>query len=395
MLASETNSKTLCPACRQPGLDSFYRVDAVPVNSCLLMSTSHEAKVFPKADLELAVCLACGFITNICFDSVQVTYAPEYEDQQSFSPTFNDFAKQLAGRLVEDFGLHEKDIVEIGCGKGDFLKLLCAIGNNRGTGIDPSITPRQIGPGTETKIRWIPEFLKSSHHSFPADFYCCRHTLEHIHDVQTFIRLMRQIIGDRPAPVFLEVPDTERVLTTSAFEDIYHEHCSYFTGGSLAHLMRASDFGVTRLYREYADQYLMIEAIPSARAVDAPLALEIDTEQTLGLIARFRDDVADKKHYWAEVFQQYRERPIALWGSGSKCVSLLSSLKPATENITVVDINPHRHGKFMPGSGLEIRAPEILRESQPQLIIAMNSIYMTEIQSVLDDLSVSGQLLGL
>lgn len=359
------------------------------------MPCSREAKAFPKADLELAVCPACGFITNVCFDSDQISYSSEYEDQQSFSPTFNAFAQQLAVRLVNDFGLNRKDVVEIGCGKGDFLKLLCAIGHNRGTGIDPSISPRQTGSETGEDIRWVAEYLKSSHRRFPANFYCCRHTLEHIHEVQAFIRMLREVIGDRPAPLFLEVPDTERVLETAAFEDIYHEHCSYFTRGSLASLMRANGFGVTRLYRDYADQYLMLDAIPSAHGRGTPQARETQTDEILALVDRFRADVANKKEHWANIFRKHSDWPIALWGSGSKCVSLLSSIKPATDNISVVDINPHRHGKFMPGSGMEIQPPERLGDIQPRLIIAMNSIYLTEIQSTLDDLSISGKLLGL
>jgi hypothetical protein len=95
------------------------------------------------------------------------------------------------------------------------------------------------------------------------------------------------------------------------------------------------------------------------------------------------------------VFERFRDQPVALWGSGSKCVSLLSSLKPDMEYLHVVDINPHRHGRFLPGSGLEIHSPDSLRRVQPQLVIAMNSIYLGEIRSALDELSVPATLMGL
>ena len=110
-----------------------------------------------------------------------------------------------------------------------------------------------------------------------ADYVCCRHTLEHIHDVLDFMRLVRTAIGDRPdVPVFFELPDLERVLVERAFWDIYYEHCSYFTLGSLARLFRRTGFEVTELWKAYDGQYLMIEARPVAGPTTAALAQEDD-----------------------------------------------------------------------------------------------------------------------
>ena len=60
----------------------------------------------------------------------------------------------------------------------------------------------------------------------------------------------------------------------------------------------------------------------------------------------------------------------------------------------VVDINPHKHGKYMPGTGQEIVGPEFLQDYQPQWVIAMNAIYRHEIQQDLDRLKVSAKLLS-
>ena len=145
-------SAVACPACDHSGLSIFYQLDRIPVNSCLLLPTRDEARAFPHGDLELAACHHCGFITNVCFNPHLVSYTAQYEDQQSYSPTFNAFAKQLADQLTEQFNLRDKDILEIGCGKGDFLRLLCSSGGNRGTGIDPSISRRQIDEAHNNSI---------------------------------------------------------------------------------------------------------------------------------------------------------------------------------------------------------------------------------------------------
>jgi hypothetical protein len=141
---SDRKIKHLCPNCGHDELTLFYEVRDVPVHSCLMMSGQEEAVNFPSGDVVLGFCDRCGFITNTEFDSKWSAYAPNYEDQQSYSPTFNKFSLKLANHLIDKYDLHNKDIIEIGCSKGDFLLLLCELGNNRGVGIDPSVVPGRV-----------------------------------------------------------------------------------------------------------------------------------------------------------------------------------------------------------------------------------------------------------
>jgi SAM-dependent methyltransferase len=393
MSSLPTTSATRCPACHHGKLTTFYRLDDIPVHSCLLLPTGQEALDFPRAELELAVCPVCGFITNTRFDSRWTAYAPEYEDQQSFSPTFNRFAHSLAQRLIDRYSLHQKDIVEIGCGKGDFLRLLCKQGDNRGVGIDPSVAPDRLQDASDVRIQWVAEYFNHGHARFPADFICCRHTLEHIYEVSDFLHTLRQVIAGRRIPVVFEVPDSTRVLEECAFEDIYYEHCSYFTPGSLARLFGRNGFQVTDLYRAYDDQYLLIVAMPVDQEVGSVLPLEESPEKTVAAAKRFRIAIDAKRQAWQSVMGCGQR--LVLWGSGSKCVSLLSSLDADTDSIRVVDINPYRHGKFIAGSGLEIMPPEFLLQFQPQQVIAMNRIYTGEIGEMLKQLGISTKLTAL
>ena len=95
------------------------------------------------------------------------------------------------------------------------------------------------------------------------------------------MRLVRRPIGDRTdVVVFFELPDTERVLTEAAFWDIYYEHCSYFTRGSLARLFRRTGFEPHRLWKAYDDQYLLLEAGPAGSGTGPRLSEEDDLERT-------------------------------------------------------------------------------------------------------------------
>jgi hypothetical protein len=86
---------------------------------------------------------------------------------------------------------------------------------------------------------------------------------------------------------------------------------------------------------------------------------------------------------------------VAIWGSGSKCVSLISSLRMEEELAAVVDINPHKHGKFLAGSGREILGPDALKSLRPDIVLLMNSIYTEEVRNELATRGLRPQLVPL
>jgi SAM-dependent methyltransferase len=388
----------ICPNCHHQGLSIFYEVRNVPVHSCLMLSTQQEALDFPCDDIVLGYCDRCGFITNVAFDSKWSAYAPNYEDQQSFSPTFNQFAIDLADRLIDKYDLHNKDIVEIGCSKGDFLILLCTLGHNRGIGIDPSVVPGRVNSEAANRVAFIREYYAEHHAEYVGDFICCRHTLEHIQPTAEFLQTVRRSIGDRTdVAVFFEIPDTTRVLQDLAFEDIYYEHCSYFTPGSLARLFRFCGFEVTDLYQAYGNQYLLIEAKPVAIPSKQVHPLEESRDRMAQDVKYFATEIARKLGRWQQQLEQWHRQGerVAIWGSGSKCVAFLTTLNAADKVQCVVDINPHRQGQFIPGVGKEIMSPEFLKEYQPNRVIVMNSIYCGEIQQMLDEMGITTEVIPL
>ncbi len=395
MTISQPTINHTCPNCGHTHLSLFYEVESVPVHSCLMSPTKEKALEFSRGDVKLGFCDKCGFITNLEFDSKWSAYAPNYEDQQSFSPTFNKFAKELASKLIEKYDLHNKDIVEIGCSKGDFLLLLCELGNNRGVGIDPSVVPGRVESSAGDRVKFIQDYYSEKYAEYVGDFICCRHTLEHIQPTKEFIQTVRNSIGDRlDVSVVFEIPDTVRVLEDIAFEDIYYEHCSYFTPGSLGRLFRQCGFEVTDLYRAYGDQYLLIEAKPVNTTSDVVHPLEESVADVVQYVQHFSNKINEKLDFWKTHLEKAKKenQKVVVWGSGSKCVAFLTTLDTIDKIDYVVDINPHRHGKFIPGVGKEIKSPEFLKEYQPDEVIIMNEIYQNEIQKMLDDMGVSAKI---
>jgi SAM-dependent methyltransferase len=384
-----------CPACGDDRLQEFYRESSIPTNSCLLLPSMHAALEYPRGDLNLALCTTCGFITNTAFDPELSEYSSRYEETQAFSPTFVAFGRELAQRWVNAHGLAGRTVLEIGCGKGEFLTWMVEAGVGRGIGVDPGTHPERIDSPFADRLTWITDFYGEEYSHLQADAVVCRHTLEHIPDVRRFMTTIRRAIGEHARiPVLFELPDTRRVLEEVAFWDIYYEHCSYFTAGSLARLFRETGFEVSTVERDYDDQYLLLEAIPSTTpAGGAPLMLEEDVLELRAAIDSFSDRQSELLDRWVSELVEVsgRGERAVIWGSGSKGVSFLTNLAARGVDVSelvggAVDINPFKHGMFMAGTGTEILAPERLLDIKPALVIVMNPVYLEEIRQQIGEM---------
>lgn len=391
-----TSSRSVCPSCGCAQVRCFYEAPSVPVNSVLLLSSREEALAFPTGEIRLGFCEGCGFIYNTTFDPALVEYSVRCEESQAFSPLFRAWHEALARRLIDRYSLRGKHLVEIGCGKGEFLSLLCQLGGNDGMGFDPAYVPGRFELPWPERITFIRDFFSENETGIPADFVCCKMTLEHIVETGSFIRMVRRSLTNPPdAAVFFQVPDVARILEEKAFWDIYYEHCSYFSASSLARLFREAGFQPQDVRREYANQYVTIEA----RACDGTASSRV-AEEDFGdlknLAANFATHVPKRIAQWRRRLEGYRERGLrtVIWGAGSKGVAFVSTLNVPGSIRCAVDINPHMSGHYLAKSGLEIVAPSALCECRPDVVIVMNPIYREEIAAELSKLGLRPEVIA-
>jgi SAM-dependent methyltransferase len=363
-----------------------------------LLSTEEEARRYQRGDVHLGFCPDCGFIFNTTFDAKLAEYSARYEETQGFSPTFSKFHRRLAADLIERHNLRGKKVIEIGCGKGEFLNLLAEMGVGEAVGFDPSHVPgRNEGPAAD-RIRFVQDFYSEKYTKESGDFVCCKMTLEHIRPTYDFVSTVRRSIGDRrDCLTYFLVPDAYRIVRDVAFEDVYYEHCSYFSRGSLARLFARAGFEIRHVSTEYDGQYLAIEARPFAPAPAGYRPPDDDLSAMTELVASFPSRCSAKTNHWRATVRDAvaARRKVVLWGSGSKAVSFLTTLGLGGEIEYAVDINPYRQGCFMPITAQRIVAPEFLRSYQPDLVIVMNSVYVPEITAMLASLDLTPEVRAL
>ncbi|MGF1490917.1 MAG: methyltransferase domain-containing protein [Microcoleaceae cyanobacterium] len=389
-----------CPVCGSSQWDIFFEMSGVPVFCNVLWPERSEAKNCNRGDLKLAFCSNCGFIGNTAFDPDRLDYSQAYENALDFSPRFQSYAKSLASRLVEQYDLHHKTVLEIGCGKGEFLLSLCQSGENQAIGFDPTYVPLEEHAWADGKIEFVRDYYSEKYADYQGDFICCRHTLEHIPQPTKLLHtLHHNIQGCDDTNIFFEVPNALDTFSRSAIWDIIYEHCCYFSPVSLSYAFSSCGFRVEQVTEAFQRQFLCLEASLGETVKTLTEEQKEETQQLLQDIEQFTERFERTLKIWHEKLEKWSQnlQKVVLWGAGSKGVTFLNFLKidsSAESPIQyVVDINPRKQGMYIAGTGQKIISPEFLKEYQPDVVIVMNPIYKDEIQQMLTDLEVENCVL--
>jgi len=368
-------------------------VRGVPVLCNVLHPTAAAARAADVGDLELRFCDACGHLWNAAFDPARVTYDAEYENSLHYSPRFQAYARALAAELVERHGLRGGTVVEIACGKGDFLGLLREAGAARAVGFDPSFEPERHGETAGVEVR-RELFTADTAEALSCDLLCCRHALEHVADPVAFLRLIHDALAGSPdAPVYIEVPNGLWTVRDLGVWDLIYEHPQYFSARSLALAMARAGYAGVAVAEAFGGQFLGCGARRTAGPAAAP---RVTLEDPAALGVGFDAAARDRRNVWAARLETWRRegRRAVLWGAGSKGVTFLNVLGAGDEVAGVVDINPHKQGRFVPGTGHAVLAPDRLAELAPETVVVMNPLYRDEIAADLSARGVAAEVLA-
>lgn len=330
----------------------LYRQIQFPVLQNRVYPSAEEARNCPKGDIEIVQDLSTGLIYNAAFRPELMVYGADYNNEQSISGVFQAYLYEVANRIEARMG--KTGLVEVGCGKGFFLEMLLKRGcdvkgfDSTYDGDNHLVVKRHFGPGIIVS---------------PARGLILRHVLEHIPSPVDFLFRLRQANGEHGL-IYIEVPCLDWIMSRRIWFDIFYEHVNYF---------RLSDFyrmfgRVIEAGRCFGDQYLYAIADLATLRVphdDNPNALEFPSDFLSGL----SDD----------------RQCGTVWGGASKGVifSLLRERMGAAVNM-VIDVNPAKHGKYLPSTGLQVQSPgEALRKlAHGSPIYVMNSNYLEEIKTM-------------
>jgi hypothetical protein len=290
--------------------------------------------------------------------------------------------------------------VDVGCGKGGFLKTLCGLYPDvRGLGVDPSYV--DIGEDRPSNVRFVNAYFSAQHIQEQPALVTCRHVLEHIPNPVAFMREIRTgLAAFAETPLFLEVPDLEWILSNSAFWDFCYEHCNYFTQQSMAALLKHSGFlPAESMQNAFGGQYLWVETQGTSEA-EAQQTCAPPTLEDTNLAERARQYSREEEAYIQQtrallLSRKQRSQSIVLWGMATKGIMYAQLIdKEGTLVDHHVDINEDRHFVYTPLTGKQIKPPESLPLSTALTIVVMNPNYLQEIAAQCGALGLSASFLS-
>lgn len=352
----------------------------MPVHIGILWPDETAARNAPAGDITLHFCQTCGHIFNASFLEERMDYDLPYDNSLFFSGVFRQYAQDLAARLIEKYELTHKNIIEIGSGIGDFLKLICELGNNKGWGFDPSYQPDFSGEPIRKQLTFIQGYYENHLVHEKIDFLFARHTLEHLPNPKELIQQLKQDFNhNREIVFYFEVPNADFMLRETKLWDLIYEHCQYFTTSSLRYLFEGNGFEVLDLYEAFDEQYLCIEC----RIVSDREKITPKPAHSLEEVTNFSENSKKMIQAWREYFTTLAHKNLksVIWGAGAKGVSFLNIVKKPEMVIGVIDLNPRKQKKFIPITAHPIFLPEELKVIQPDRVIIMNPIYFDEIKN--------------
>lgn len=249
-----------------------------------------------------------------------------YENSLSGSERFGEYDEALTAALIERYQLRDRLIVEVGCGRGQFLRALCERGGNSGVGFDPSYSQDEDTPELQNLVIY-PEVYGARRRKVNADLICSRHTLEHVEDPRGFLFSIRTAMARTGTPVFFELPNGLYTFCDGGIWDIIYEHCSYFTPSSLTRAFCETGYRPVEVAETFAGQFLTIHAMSDGFVLATYTSVSLGLET---LLKSFAQVYQSKLMDWAGKLLKLESGccKVVIWGAGAKAATFLNLLHP-------------------------------------------------------------------
>ncbi len=351
-----------------------------------------------RVPLAVAFCPDCSLLQLRETVRPGLLFNERYPYHSSVSPSLRSHFEAYANRLIPSL----RDgafVVEAGSNDGCLLKHFAAAGA-RCLGIDPAQGPDSVArrAGIPTERAFFGEALareiRGAHG--PCDLFLANNVLAHVADLHGFVRGIGHLLNDGGTAV-LEVPHVVPLVEGLEFDTVYHQHLCYFSLASLDTLFSRHGLALCDAEPLPVNGGSLRLTIRRAGEPSRRLNLQIEDETARGALgsAYYRD--------FAKRVSALRERlldtlascrasgSIAAYGAAAKACTLLHYCGIDRNLIDyVVDLNPHKHGLFMPGNRLPILPVERLREDPPAFLLILAWNLAEEIMAQLADLAAAG-----
>ncbi len=339
----------------------------------------------PFYPLRVYVCGECFLVQLQEYVSPETIFS-DYAYFSSYSDSWLAHAKSYSDKMVRLFGLNRKSlVVELASNDGYLLQNFLNL-SIPALGIEPAANVAEvaISKGVPTLVKFFGREMATelAADGKLADLLLGNNVLAQVPDLNSFVAGMK-ILLKRRGVITMEFPHVLRLMQENQFDTIYHEHFSYFSLWTAEKIFAAHGLvlfdieelsthgGSLRIYARHAGD----ASKPVTSRVEELRARELAAGvNRLEAYATFDEQVKETKRRLLDFLIRARRegKRVAGYGAPGKGNTLLNYCGIRTDFLEyTVDRNPHKHGKFLPGTHIPIYPPEHIRETHPDYVLIL------------------------
>ena len=356
---------------------------APPSNAYLRADQLDQAEQW--VPLRVQVCDSCWLVQTEDYRSADSLFDADYAYFSSYSSSWLEHAQRYVAQMVERFGLNAQSrVVEIAANDGYLLQYVA----QRGIpclGVEPTASTaraarekglqiRELFFGEETATALAAE-------GWSADLIAANNVLAHVPDINDFLKGFAMLLKPTGVATF-EFPHLLRLMAEQQFDTLYHEHYSYLSLTSVQSLCARNGlqlFDVDELQTHGGSLRVYARRADGARDVSATVAELLAHEEQAGIkTVAFYSTLAPAaeriKHELLRFLLQAKAegKTVAAYGAAAKGNTLLNYAGVRSDLLAwVADANPHKQGKFLPGSRIPVVDPARIAVDKPDYLLVL------------------------
>lgn len=344
-----------------------------------------------KYPLAIVVCSRCWLVQLADALPADAMFDAKYPYFSSFSDELVQHAKTHVDHLVSSRGLHPGAFaVEIASNDGYLLQHFGRHGV-RALGVDPSPGPAEAA--RSKGISTLTEFFgtKMAHAMVDehghADVVVANNVMAHVPELNDFVGGLATLLAD-DGVLTVENPSVRELIDNAQFDQVYHEHYSYFSTTAVAELFKRHGLFLNdvEFFPKLHGGTLRWWAGKQEQRTER-CAAHLADENAHGIrTVAYYQSLAERIPACGEALRtmlaEYRSNGlrVAAYGAAAKGATLLNVLGlDATDLEYVVDRNPHKQNKLMPGCRIPIRPVEVLLDDKPDVLLLLAWNFADEI----------------
>ncbi|MEN6081217.1 class I SAM-dependent methyltransferase [Chromobacterium piscinae] len=348
-----------CRICAQPLFAEPLLVQHDMPAAAQGLPTAEQLSADRGVELALRQCGGCGLVQ---LDAEPVPYWRDVIRAAGISQEMRAFRLQQFGGWLAEYGLTGRKVLEVGCGRGEYLSLLAEAGADA-YGVEH--LPASVEACHQAGLRVERGFVDGPETRLaagPFDGFMILNFLEHIPAAHLTLQGIAANLADG-AVGMVEVPNFDMILEKGLFAEFIPDHLFYFTERTLVRLLEANGFEVLDCRAAWHD-YVLSATVRKRRPQNLSGLIACET----ALRASF-DDFLDR----------FAPGKVAIWGAGHQALALISLMGIAGRIRYVLDSAPFKQGRYTPATHLPIVPPERLNDGEVDAVIVLAASYSAEV----------------